>query len=83
MSEMIGRVAEALAKSRGVVIVDEVDYRQFAADARAAIAAMREPTEAMLQAGERQGDGYYNAGPWATWQAMIAAALAGMDGEAT
>lgn len=78
---MLTRVAEALARSRGVKIVDEVDYRLFEADARAAIEAMREPTTAMLRKADDTTltDEELQAGPYelikAEWQAMIDEAL--------
>lgn len=44
-------------------------------EARAAIEAMREPTQAMLDAARQLGDPYYGAGPDRTWPAMIDEAL--------
>jgi|AmaraimetFIIA100_FD_contig_41_5707065_length_408_multi_3_in_0_out_0_1 hypothetical protein len=64
MTTMIERVARAIAKSQGV----EDTWRGYMAETRAAIAAMREPTEAMAHAGDQ------HAGRDA-WQAMIDAAL--------
>ena len=71
---MIERVAQTLAD------VNELDYDEFPeqhnALARAAINAMREPTDAMLSAG---GRAILNADEdWksnASWRAMIDAAL--------
>lgn len=70
---MIERVARAIAKGEYGENVDDV-WHTCIDDARAAIEAMREPTEAMLDAG-------YGAEPTgaalvAPWEAMIDAALA-------
>lgn len=62
MSEMVGRVARVLQERLG----GSGDYE---GTARAAIAAMREPTEAMLDA-----DGGVDAID--CWHAMVDAALA-------
>lgn len=65
MTEMVERVARAIAKEIGSSFV-HYDHREMA---RAAIAAMREPTDHMLMA----------SGPHRTqkakWQAMIDEAL--------
>jgi hypothetical protein len=52
-----------------------MDYRS---EARAAIAAMRKPTDAMVEAGQATEceHGEMNCGAAAAWQAMIDAALA-------
>lgn len=70
VSEMAARVADAMSQ----VLGDEIDFDVLA---RAAIAAMREPTEAMLDAsyglaGSERGDARAEA---AVWAAMIDAAL--------
>lgn len=78
MTTMIERVARAQAEvifGKGCPLDDD-DYVR----ARAAIEAMREPTDAMVDAGFDAGDdtvqGYSeNADPQDTWQAMIDAAL--------
>lgn len=78
MSEMIERVALAIMR---VETEDKIsDYYKFA---RAAIEAMRESTEAMLEAAWDRTDGlpagadlYYEA-----WQAMIDAALSQSSGD--
>jgi hypothetical protein len=70
MTEMIERVARAIADafmedySEAPNLYDEM--------AEAAIAAMREPTEAMIEAGRWPAE---DDGPAACWQAMIGAAL--------
>ena len=66
---MVERVAQALQQEMGTAAFDEAT--SFAL-ARAAIAAMREPTEEMLDAWAR-APGAIKAG----WQAMIDAALEG------
>jgi hypothetical protein len=75
MSEMAERVARAMHGNRYEWPRPEFaehreDYREMA---RRAIAAMREPTEAMLNAANSEEVGH----PWATlaWRAMIDAAL--------
>ena len=70
MSSMIERVAQALQQEMGTARFDET-AASFAL-ARAAIAAMREPTEEMMDAWAR-APGAIKAG----WQAMIDAALEG------
>jgi len=69
MSTMVKRVAQALQQEMGTAPFDET--AAFAL-ARAAIAAMREPTEEMLDAWIR-APGAIKGG----WQAMIDAALQG------
>jgi hypothetical protein len=77
MSEMIKRVADAIADlPNGIMDVEQV--------ARTAIEAMREPTEAMLDAVSHYVDGGGEQYPirvgsddsQAIWRAMIDAALA-------
>lgn len=63
--EMVERVASAIADGLG----RELDVERIA---RAAIAAMREPTDAMVLAGVHHDNMGDMAG---RWQAMIAAAL--------
>jgi hypothetical protein len=82
---MIEKVARALAKvyARGTGD-DEVAanryadsfWRKFKDDARAAIEAMREPTDAMLGAGE----GETHDDPAPVWAAMIDRALSEGEG---
>ena len=83
MSEMVERVARALCDrdpdgtqggpmSSGIWLDEgEANWTAFTDKARAAIAAMREPTAAMLEAagGERPRETAY------AWQAMLDAAL--------
>ena len=69
MSTMVKRVAQALQQEMGTAPIDEAT--SFAL-ARAAIAAMREPTEEMVLAWIR-APGAITGG----WQGMIDAALAG------
>ena len=68
MSTMVKRVAQALQQEMGTAPLDEPPS-SFAL-ARTAIAAMREPTEEMIDAWIR-APGAIKAG----WQAMIDAAL--------
>lgn len=79
MTEMIERVARAIAAAGTIVDWDEMSVacqEQFTKEARAAIAAMREPSETMVDAG-------YQASPPVEyiWQAMIDAALGGLRDE--
>ena len=69
MSTMVKRVAQALQQEMGTAPFDET---AAIALARAAIAAMREPTEEMVDAWIR-APGAIKGG----WQAMIDAALGG------
>lgn len=78
---MIEVVARVLCKENGTDPDEmwgsdedrEPNWRLYAADARAAIAALRVPSEAMVTAGE---DDDHSVDPEATWRAMIDAALA-------
>lgn len=73
MSEMIERVARALAK-----LADNDNWNEFVPDARAAIEAMREPTDAMMAAVDCAGEkaDWLSGRAWtAAWQAMIDEAL--------
>lgn len=76
MSEMIERVAKAMAKADA----DNTAWKLYVREARTAIEAMREPTDEMCQAyldkdfAEADTWGSY-AGPIQRWRAMIDAAL--------
>jgi len=88
MSEMVERVARAICASElghfGVIAAEFVDanWHQFAPElsaryvrrAHAAIAAMREPTEAMIQEGYCEAGGT-DADPENVWGFMIDEAL--------
>jgi hypothetical protein len=80
MSTMVKRVAQALQQGMGAVPSDETPASRAQRElslfalARAAIAAMREPTEEMLDAWIR-APGAIKGG----WQAMIDAALEGPE----
>ena len=69
MTNMIERVARAIAKSQGSN--PRWNREGWLKDARAAIEAMREPTEEMSHAGWRTDSGISTV----VWQAMIDAAL--------
>lgn len=66
MSEMVDRVARAISKC-----VSDSDryWPSYVLAARAAIEAMREPTEAMKEAGG------FEVGAWVAWTPMIDEAL--------
>lgn len=73
MSEMIERVARALAKQDAYPdLPNEPAWPGWREVARAAIAAMREPTEAMRIKGRYANE---MSDATATWRAMIDAAL--------
>lgn len=80
MSEIIERAARAMhdynclaVPSLGAWDTLPEDYReQYLGRARAAIAAMREPTEAMADAGRWDAE---DDGPFPCWRAMIDEAL--------
>ena len=83
--EMIKRVAKAICDA-GIAWLQENDAKRQnlewadvpdEAFARAAIEAMREPTEAMTEAGERSGCGVsdFRTASEVTWQAMVNEAL--------
>lgn len=78
MSEMVGKVARAIArKNTG----SGINWPSFVEEARAAIEAMREPTEAMVDAGvlDVKADvSFFDVNE--TWQAMIDAALSEVEG---
>lgn len=82
MSEMVERVAAAMVDADFDVDswrhVDENMKDRLRAMARAAIAAMREPTEAMVASGlaeNGRGAGTYEDYTLDAWQAMIDEAL--------
>jgi hypothetical protein len=70
MSEMVHRVARAIASHSGISDRRALDYIP---EARLAIAAMREPTEAMCEACFAVSPAGW---PRVIWPAMIDAALA-------
>jgi hypothetical protein len=72
MSEMVERVA--LIMRAACAQPDTWENR-----ARAAIEAMREPTEAMIAASNREWDGRMSHRSSGAWRAMIDAALAEPD----
>lgn len=74
MSEMVERVANVLMRE-GIGFTATKDDAE--AMARAAIASMREPTEAMVKAGFDEDNLYRH--PSESWPAMIDAALAERD----
>jgi len=81
MIETVAAVIEAAITRHGVPVED---LEGTLDDARAAILAMREPTEAMTEAGHKGAifDSHYDqheyrAAPQTCWQAMIDAALEG------
>ena len=80
MSEMVERVAADLwreARCPGDFASGNVNGQQrFRELARAAITAMREPTDAMVDAGDNAGYGECDVGCNSHWPAMIDAALA-------
>lgn len=67
---MVERVARAICRH---AMGGESDWSNFVADARSAIEAMREPTDAMIIAGVHHDNMGDMAG---RWMAMIDAALA-------
>lgn len=80
MSEMIERVAAALALLDGIkAFANEDERSDYAESARVAIEAMRDATEAMSDAVEMERDPESEMleypGPYTTWEAMIDAAL--------
>ena len=89
-SEMVERVARVLARTENQRQLDtgfawpedlkggdlEADWQEYESDARAAIKAMREPTDAMVEAGERESFGSVKS-TYARYQAMINKALEG------
>ena len=81
MSEMIERVARALSKARSIVGAPQDPSPVDRYLARAAIAAMREPTEGMVKGGRNTADcdvnvfASYYSDTIAFWRRMIDAAL--------
>ena len=89
MSEMVERVKAALARRRGRTYPHGLSRRQHAdldLDARAVMAAMREPTEALVLAGaaveksslQFEGDARFTLNGWRaleTYRAMVDEAL--------
>lgn len=82
MDSMIEKVAKAMAEpymwvARTPAALKREPWREFIPAARAAIEAMREPTEAMVQAGESQmeptDDRHHIVSN--VWQSMIDATL--------
>ena len=76
MNEMIERVARAMAEAD----VHNTAWKLYVREARAAIEAMREPTEEMFVAayavnGGKWTDDEYEPPPKICWSAMIDAAL--------
>ena len=71
MSEMVGRVGDILC-DQGCGPSDECERI-----ARLVMAAMREPTEAMIAASNREWDGRMSHRSSGAWRAMIDAALDG------
>lgn len=74
MSEMVERVARAMAENAGFCWAN-CAQSQWKSDARTGIAAMREPTEEMVKASNREWDGRMSHRSTGAWQAMIDAAL--------
>jgi hypothetical protein len=79
MSDMVERVARAIAAAGTIVDWDEMSVacqEQFTKEARAAIEAMREPTEAMVDAAWASWEDVEGSkGFVGAWQAMIDEAL--------
>lgn len=80
MSEMIERVAKAIFASDmkwAPVLEHQFEENKivYLKAARAAIEAMREPTEIMIEASNREWDGRMSHRSSGAWQAMIDAAL--------
>ncbi len=81
MSKMIDGVVMALAALDGMSPEHFHDQKEtfrieYYRRARAAIEAMRNPTEAMVAAGKALGDDYHYDSPAKVWPAMIVALLA-------
>lgn len=71
------KIARAIAKKLRVpdyVIPDPYWFDQYLSLADAALEAMREPTDEMIEAGQRHS---MNGGPKDRWEAMIDAAREG------
>lgn len=74
MSEMVERVAKAIDRVSTAMNPHRTDQELLEAAARAAIEAMREPTDEMLAS--LKEDWWDNETPLTVWQAMIDGALA-------
>lgn len=74
MSDMVERVARALAEADGITICSDASYRMssYGIRAKAAIAAMREPSEEMMRVGRYVAN---TAAAIPAWKAMIDEAL--------
>jgi hypothetical protein len=80
MAEQVEKVKAAIAEKFAPAIDFKAPYAKVMLDmaARAAIEAMREPTEAMVDAGAvAEGDGNLAVQARSLWDAMIDAALRG------
>lgn len=78
MAGMIERVAfaiEAAMFAPHELPLDAELHGKYLATARAAIAVMRDPTDAMIEASNREWDGRMSHRSSGAWQAMITAAL--------
>jgi hypothetical protein len=76
MSEMVERVAREMENIASLKFGVSLNPQLSAELARAAIAAMREPTQGMVQAGESYSLDITAYGAAEVWQDMIDAALA-------
>jgi hypothetical protein len=82
-SEMVERVALAMQEAAEGPVMFSANFwpdsnrpdAAYTKLARAAIAAMREPTEAMIEASNREWDGRMSHRSSGAWQAMIDEAL--------
>ena len=79
MSEMVEKVARAICRASGFEPdhtdhLDRVFWTLYTQEARAAIKAMMEPTEKMIEAGDYQNK-HAVLQIRATWFAMLTAAL--------
>jgi hypothetical protein len=82
--DALTRVAEALAHNDWPgcdcwADFSDVERYEYIRRARVAIRAMREPTEAMIAASNREWDGRMSHRSSGAWQAMIDAALLDSD----
>ena len=78
MTDKIEQVARAIQKEHSSVewrTLNDFAKDAWHRDARAAIEAMREPTEEMAQAGYQVAHGTYSDEGEIVWRAMIDAAL--------
>ena len=74
MTDMIERVADAII-SQVLMLRHDTYHSTFLDSARAAIAAMREPTEKMIDAGSKEQQNILSKPIEGIWTAMIDAAL--------